>query len=264
MKIKIALTSLMLMLAVIMSCVIASADGGINVTVSIANGELVLSEAALTVTDEDGDGSITINDALICAHKSNYTDGADGFMSVSGDYGLSMTKLWGIENGGSYGYYVNNTTAMSLADEIKNGDRIYAFVYTDTTAFSDMFTYFDISSVTVTQNGSLTLTLNGAGYDENWSPITVPVENAVITINGQKTNIKTDKNGKAVISLENTGKYVISAVSDTSVLVPAVCVATVKEPSPQTSDSGMAVLILVSLCSLFAGYMLIRKRTYAK
>ena len=56
----------------------------------------------------------------------------------------------------------------------------------------------------------------------------------------------------------------ISAVSDTSVLVPAVCVATVKEPSPQTSDSGMAVLILVSLCSLFAGYMLIRKKTYAK
>lgn len=264
MKLKATILSIILTLTLILSCVSASADGSINVTVSIANGGLVLAEANVSVNDADSDGAITINDALICAHKAGYKDGESGFASVSGDYGLSMTKLWGVENGGGYGYYLNNASAMSLADPLKAGDRVYAFVYTDTATFSDSFTFFDKASASVKASGELELTLSVAGYDENWSPITLPVEGATITVNGEKTNIKTDKNGKAVITLDKAGSYNISAVSENAVLVPAICVATVSEASPQTSDSGTASLVIISICMLFALCTLKRRSSYAK
>ena len=57
MKIKAMLITLALTLAVIVSCVCVSADGA-KITVSIANGTLVLTEAAVDVTDIDGDGYI--------------------------------------------------------------------------------------------------------------------------------------------------------------------------------------------------------------
>ena len=101
MKIKAMLITLALTLAVIVSCVCVSADGA-KITVSIANGTLVLTEAAVDVTDIDGDGALTINDALIAAHTAYYTDGADGYAAANGDYGLAITKLWGVENGGSF------------------------------------------------------------------------------------------------------------------------------------------------------------------
>ena len=155
MKIKAMLITLALTLAVIVSCVCVSADGA-KITVSIANGTLVLTEAAVDVTDIDGDGALTINDALIAAHTAYYTDGADGYAAANGDYGLAITKLWGVENGGSYGYYVNNAASMGLSDPVKDGDRLYAFIYTDTTAFSDMYTFFDKAAADVSENGTLT------------------------------------------------------------------------------------------------------------
>ena len=59
MKIKAMLITLALTLAVIVSCVCVSADGA-KITVSIANGTLVLTEAAVDVTEIDGDGALTI------------------------------------------------------------------------------------------------------------------------------------------------------------------------------------------------------------
>lgn len=261
---KFKATVLSVVMALILSCVAVSADGGVNVTVSISNGGLVLAEASVSVNDADGDGAVTVNDALICAHKAFYKDGESGFTSVSGDYGLSMTKLWGVENGGSYGYYLNNASAMSLADPIEAGDRVYAFVYTDTATFGDTFTFFDKASASVKTSGALELTLSAAGYDENWSPVTLPVEGATITVNGEKTNVKTDKNGKAVITLDKAGSYNISAVSDDAILVPAICVADVSESTPQTGDAAIVSLVIVGVCMLAACHALSRRRTYAK
>ena len=53
----------------------------------------------------------------------------------------------------------------------------------------------------------------------------MPVKGATITVNGEKTAIKTDANGNATISIEKNGTYVISAVSSTQTLVPPVCTA---------------------------------------
>ena len=45
---------------------------------------------------------------------------------------------------------------------------------------------------------------------------------AVIVVNGEKTDFRTDENGSVTLHLA-AGSYVISAVSDAQVLVPPVC-----------------------------------------
>ncbi len=210
-----------------------------TVYVSIADdkGALVLPYQPVTVTDIDGDGALTINDTLYAAHMTYYDGGSDGYGSAQSDWGLSLTKLWGIENGGSYGYYVNNASAMSLADPVSAGSYVAAFVYTDTTAFSDTYCYFDAQQATdATVGGSVTLTLSAAGFDENYAPITSPVANAEITIDGNGTGIYTDANGVAVVPFSAAGVYTISAHSDSQTLVPPVCLVSVGVTAPQTAE----------------------------
>ena len=189
----------------------------------------------------------------------------DGYAAANGDYGLAITKLWGVENGGSYGYYVNNAASMGLSDPVKDGDRLYAFIYTDTTAFSDMYTFFDKAAADVSENGTLELVLSGAGYDENWNPVTLPVEGAVITVNGEKTAFVTDKDGKVSVKLDKAGKYTVTAVSDDKALVPAVCIVNVTESSPQTGDNGVYALVICGTVALFAATVALRrKNSYAE
>lgn len=265
MKIKALILTLALVLTATLSCVLVSADDGVKITVSIANGELVLTEEQITVTDADADGALTINDALIATHTAKYKDGASGFATANGDYGLSITKLWGVENGGSYGYYLNNTMSMGLTDPVKAGDRLYAFIYTDTKAYSDAYSYFDKATVSATKGNTVELTLTAAGYDADFKPVTLPVEGATITVNGKKTDVKTDKDGKAVIKLETAGTVTISAVSEAKLLVPPVCIATVTESAPQTGDSGYTVLVVLGAVSAFAAAASMkRKNTYAE
>lgn len=252
------------------------ASATVYVTISDAEGQLVLTQEAITVTDVDADGALTINDALYAAHEAKYEGGAAaGYGSGMTDYGLSMNKLWGTENGGSYGYYVNNASAWSLADPIKDGDTINAFVYTDLTAWSDKYCFFDVNTVAGAVNSEVTLTLSAAGYDAEYNPITTPVSDAAITVNGTTTAYKTDAEGKVTLELENIGKYVISATSDTMTLVPPVCVVTVEaapaapEPSadetvitsPQTGDSMAGwVVLAVSASALLAAVSVSRKK----
>ena len=220
-------------------CVPAFAESEATVYVTISSGKLELARKPVTLSDADGDGALTVNDVLILAHNAEYPGGAEaGYSSVEGDYGLSITKLWGIENGSGYGYYVNNAAAFSLTDAVSAGDSIAAFVYTDTTAFSDAYSFFDKDSISGKAGESVELCLSAAGYDENWAPVTLPVEGAVITIDGVDTGVVTDAEGKAVVELSGQGTVVISARSETSVLVPPVCIAELEaeEASGEASD----------------------------
>ena len=113
---------------------------------------------AVELSDVDGDGAVTINDALIKAHDDNYEGGsAAGYGSSVTQYGLGMTKLWGIENGGSYGYFVNDNAAFALTDPVEDDDFIYAFVYTDTTYFSDAYSFFDTKLAPLSGSGAVAL-----------------------------------------------------------------------------------------------------------
>lgn len=219
-------------------CVSAADAPLVTVTIADAEGNLALTQEAVSVTDTDGDGALTINDALYLAHEAGYEGGAAaGYASAQTDYGLSLLKLWGAENGSSYGYYVNSSSAMSLSDPVSDGDCIDAFVYTDLTAWSDTYCFFDVRTLEADAGSVIILTLSAASYDENWNPITVPVADAVITLNGEETAYQTDAEGKVTFSVPAGGDYVISAVSDTMTLVPPCCVAAVTGSSAETTTT---------------------------
>lgn len=252
---------IMIVMAMIFSlCAIPMAAQGVEVTVTIANGDIMVHDT-VSVSDADGDGVISIADALYAAHEENYDGGASaGFGTEETQWGTSLMKLWGVENGGSYGYKVSNGNPMSLGDPVKDGDYVYAYVYTDTVGFSDTYTFFNELTVKAAEGQSIDLTLSAAGYDENWAPITLPVEGAVITVNGEKTEFVTDAEGKVSVKIDEAGEYTISAVSETMTLVPPVCTATVTaESNPSTSDSDMMIFAVTAIIAIGA-VMMIRKK----
>lgn len=257
----------MLMGALGMTAFAATADSvNVLVTISDANGNLVMTQEKITVDDIDGDGLLTIHDALYCAHEVGYEGGAaEGYASAQSEWGLSLTKLWGTANGGSYGYTVNNASATGLTDTLKNGDYLNAYVYTDLTAWSDQYCYFNAFSLSAKKGEEITLTLSASGYDADWNPVTLPVADAVITVNGEATSYKTDAEGKVTLKLNKTGNAVISATSQTLTLVPPVCTVNVTEADvPSTGDGtifaigAIVTAVLIGAVSLRAN----RKKEY--
>ena len=222
--------SVLLALAMLVSLA-AFAEEAPTVYVSISDdtGTLTLAYAPVALSDQDGDGALTICDALMEAHAAYYPDGAAGFLAEESQWGLSMYRLWGVENGGSYGYCVNDASAMSLVDPIQPGDHIKAYAFTDLTNYSDTYAYFTAPVAAAAVNADVSLTLSASGYDANWAPITLPVAGAALTVNGEKTEIITDENGNAVLNFKAPGVYTLSAVSETMTLVPPVCIVTVTE-----------------------------------
>lgn len=209
----------------------------VYVTIADEDGKLAMPQEEITVTDVDNDGALTINDALYLAHEAKYAGGASsGYESGMSEYGLSLYKLWGTAGTG-FGYYVNNTSAWSLADTVKEGDIVSAFIYRDTTGWSDTYCYFNVNTVSAKEGEQITLTLSKAAFDANYNPLVLPVEGAAITIDGTASAYKTDAEGKVTITLDE-GKHVISAVSDIEILVPPVCKADVAaKVTDNTSDS---------------------------
>lgn len=222
------IASLALVFAMLICTVFAFASCGevkdyVYVTIADGSGNLVMTHEKVELDD------LTINGALSAAHDKKYNGGASaGYASADSEYGMMLTKLWGVENGGAYGYYVNNTAAMSLGDAVKVGDNVYAFIYQDATTYADKYAYFDSFTAEAKKGDKVTLTLSYFTYDENWSLVTMAAEGATITINGEKSDIVTGADGKAELTFDKKGEYVISAVSSDAVLTPAVCVVTVK------------------------------------
>lgn len=191
---------------------------GCYVTIS-DKGQLVASAMFVEFPNEDKNN---VDDVLKATFKSLGKE-AD-YASAPSDYGLSITKLCGDESM-AFSYYVNNQGAMSLEDEVKENDYVVAYVFQDQAAWSDAFSFFDKCRAEGTETE---LTLTASTYDANWNVVNAPFENAVITIDGAETQLKTDKDGKVTVKVEGTGEHIISAVSKDSVLVPPVCVITVK------------------------------------
>lgn len=207
----------------------APAQAEVYVSITDGEGALVLACLPVIVTDADGDGALTIHDALAAAHAAHHPEGAEAFSTAKTEFGLSMVKLWGVDNGGSYGYCLNDASAWSLADPVKDGDHVKAYAYTDLIAWSDTYCYFDAPMMTAAAGEEIPLTLSAAGYDEMWNPVTLPVEGADITVNGKAADVITDAQGRAVLTFAEPGVYVVSAVSQHQTLVAPVCVITVTE-----------------------------------
>ena len=192
------------------------------VTVSDKNRQLVLVQEPVTVTDIDSDGKLTINDALYIAHDNKFEGGAAaGYRSATGQYGLQLEKLWGVENSLSFGFYVNDTFSMGLTDEIKNGDYVEAFTYPDPSDINYFYSFFDKKNGEDADAGSeIDLTLSYVSFDENYAPVSKSLSGAKIKINGKDTDAVTDADGKATVKLTEAGRNVISADSDSIKIAP--------------------------------------------
>jgi len=202
----------------------------VYVSISTDTGALVLAYAPVPLTDADGDGALTICDALMAAHAAYHPGGSEAFLAEDTEWGKSMYRLWGVENGGSYGYCVNDASAMSLVDPVKAGDHIKAYSYTDLTNFSDTYSYFNAPVAAAAVNTEITLTLSANGYDEAWNPVTYAVQGAFLIVDGEvDDSIVTDAEGQFVLTFPEAGVYTISAVSNDLTLVPPVCIVTVTE-----------------------------------
>lgn len=245
----------------------------INVNVSISNGELLLAQEPICVTDVDEDGVISLHDALFLAHEAKYQGGAQkGYAVSQTQFGLSLERLWGIENGGSYGYYCNNIASSNLADEIHSGDNIYAYAYTDLTTWSDTYTYFDNSIYNINVGDTLDFQLLSAGYDANWNPITVPLSGAILMIDKNETSVLTDESGNGRIHFDKPGQYILSAKCTDQVIVPPsarVSVSDVKtsnskEESVRAGDKGVSLASMVLGISMIALIALRRKHANSK
>lgn len=222
------LAALLLALTVAVLPVMAEGEEAVTVYVNLSNaGELVMAHEAIAVTDVDGDGALTIQDALTLAHDAKFEGGAaEGFAAVDSDYGPMITKMWGVENGGSYGYYLNNNMAYSLLDPVAEGDCLTAYVYADAMGFSDIYTYFEVSEAQGTAGEELTLTLYQVGFDANFAPVSTPLAGASVTVDGVEVAV-TGENGVASFAPTAEGTYVLSATSEELTLVPPVCILTV-------------------------------------
>lgn len=242
-KIIAVLLSVLLVLSVGMLFVSADdAENSVDVHVTIVNekSEFAVAYKTVTVTDIDNDSVLTVNDALYAAHEQFYEGGAAaGYGTETTKWGLSLMKLWGVANGGSYGYLVNNAFAWSLTDPVKADDYVVAFIYTDTKDFSDTYTYFDKQYIEG-EDGSVSveLTMLKTGFDPEGAAYTAPVAGAEITLDGTNFDSVTDQDGKVSFTLSSPQGFeaVLSAEVKDLRIVPPICVLKVNALPVATPD----------------------------
>ncbi len=217
---------------------IAKAD----VFVSIADDKKTLQTTYEKVTayDFNADGIVSVDEALYAAHEKYYEGGAaKGYRSVISTFGNTLQKLWGIENGGAFGYTVNSTFPSSLDGKVENGDSVYAFAYSDLSTFTDSYSKFNSYSVSSDAGEPIALTLSKSYYETASSIQFTPLGEAVITVDGKPTEYITDKNGQVSIIINEAGKHVISATSEKYNLVPPVCIAEIKGTATERPEPTM-------------------------
>ncbi len=200
-----------------------SEEPSISVYVTVSDkGNAVVRQEEVSVIDYDKDGKYTVDDVLFATHNQKYEGGAKtGYGSSLTQYGFSLAKLWG-DASGAFSYYVNNESAFSLADEVKEGDYVTAFVYSDQVAWSDSYSFFSQNRMETTVGENVLVELNNIGFDTDFNIVAQKTARAKITCNGAVKAIS-DDNGQAALSFSEKGEYLISAESDEILLVPAFC-----------------------------------------
>ena len=178
----------------------------------------------VTVKDLDGDGTLTLHEALVALHTAYYVDGEAGYAAAydEGYKSYAVSKLWGVENGGGYGFVKNGAmTAAVDQEKVAEGDYITAYVYKDPIGWSDVYTQFGPYSTATTVGEPVEIVMTDITFDASWQPVTAPVEGATLGVwqDGTVTplGVKTDAKGAAEVSFETPGTYIVTAVSPTDI-----------------------------------------------
>lgn len=209
----------------------------IDVYVTVADkGTVVMAKDRITVSDLDASGGFTVDEVLYAAHEAKYNGGAAaGYASEMTAYGLSIKVLWGDANG-SYGYWLNDASCMSLGDAVSEGDSLVAFVIRNTEVW-DSYSAFAQDSYTAMAEAAINLTLETAGYDENWNTVFAPHAGAELKVYGRDFNELDPADYKAVdngdgtyaVTVFGVGDYFLAAYDNATPIVPAICCLSVTQ-----------------------------------
>ncbi len=245
------LAALLTMLCLSLTVLADESHPTVQVTVSDENGNVVLANEKITLDDADGDGSLTVTDALLLAHAEGCPDG----FAYTDDYGeREITSLWGFA-GGTYGCFVNGASFYLLTDELWDEDTVHAFVYRGGEELSDAYSYFSKETLSF-KNGKDELALYVYTLTEEGNLRSVPLKGAEITVNGEKTGIKTDKDGRFTIladKLDPEKKNVISAVYGDMLIVPPVLTAEIGAVHAQRGVSPIVIVFIVIAVAAVCG-----------
>lgn len=233
------ITSFMLVLALLLTALpmvsplTANAANGIEVYVTIANkGEVTVAQEKITVVDRNADGKYSVDEAMYAAHEAYYPGGASaGYASSLGYYGTQFDKLWG-DTSYNFGYNNNHAMCMSADDELQAGDYLVTFVY-QVMAYPvmDVYARFVENSYETKVNDKVDVTLQTAGYDEQYNLVYTAKSGATVKLYDENhTAVATDKyqvsdNGDGTYSVKVTeaGTYKLIAMENDTPIVPAVC-----------------------------------------
>jgi hypothetical protein len=262
------LLAILMVMSLLPMSALADNKSDITVYVTVSNQGLIASgsDSAHTVMADvpvtvasDEDGKATVDAVMQVAH-STYCTG--GYATSSTAYGVSVTKLWGVDTTNNL-FFVNGTglTTDVGTDKVSDGSHLTASVNKDNTYYADWYSGFDKRAKTVSAGESFTLTLAGyygmAYTPEDKTPaalsgITIGTfsDAGFVALSGKTTGA----DGTVSLSFNKAGTYIVSGsgtVSDevtdytatpneegvypkTTVncpIIAPVCVVTVQEPS---------------------------------
>ena len=237
------LLSLLLVLLMVVGMFPAAAFAAENdvayVTIAV-EGDLKLVRYPVKLSDVNGSGGYDLDDALSLAHNEE-TDMEGGYASYNDPtYGLGVSKLWG-DTSMWFGYSVNGTMVGGLTAEVKAGDEIYAWVYTDQVypnGNHDILAEFDEITASVTAGQPVEVTLDGTSVANGADVAVYKVKDNHRLGAEVETDAVFDAEGKASVTIDEAGTFVITAAAKTGsakALVPPYCMVTVSE-SMASSD----------------------------
>lgn len=224
---------------------------------------VTLSSASAFLKDKDGVNAVnlkvaldtkmeyTIDDILRGAHEQYAAGGAEDYATATGDYGLYITKLWGVETSNT-GYYLNGGMAMSLTDKVASGDRLEVMIYANAYPDTEAYAAFDSTALETDDKTAFQVTLKSAIFDENYNMVMVPCEGATITVDGAATEFVTDAEGKATVTIATPGEHILSATKtqttgsgedakEISVITAPYCSVTVTATSIDSGKYGNVI-----------------------
>ena len=217
--------------------ILKTAAEPIDVYVSIANkGEVVMAKNKITVIDLDENGDFDVDEVLYAAHEYAYAGGAAaGYGTAVGDYGLYITNLWG-DTSENYGYWLNDASCWSLGDTVEANDSLVAFVYQNTESW-DSYSKFSQGSYTGRAEAATTVTLDKAGYDEDWNTVFSSHKGAILRVydadftelSSGTYKVTDNGDGTYSVTVKTIGAYLLVAYDNTTPIVPSICTLSVTE-----------------------------------
>lgn len=225
-----------------------AADATVHVTISnagvLANAKdgSLMAQKDVTVTDLDKNGILTYDEALIAVHNAYYEGGAAvGYATADSEqYGKYLTKLWGDESG-AFGYWLNDGSCMGLSDVVKADDYLTAFIYKDTTGYSDSYSKFGAKEYEATTGKPVTVSVeNVSKYDENYKPVFAAFDEAVLTAYDESFKALAAEDytidGYNVTFNKAGTYYLVTGGTEEVKLVPAVAKVVVKDEEQEAKS----------------------------